>query len=56
MYYLGYYDENGKEEICKKVLTKEEAKMAYNNLKKLYECTIWVAKVEFVNQSQLFEK
>lgn len=56
MYYLGYYTENGEKEICRKVSTKEEAKKAYNSLKKLYECTIWIAKVEFVNPSQLFEK
>lgn len=50
MYVLGIYDENGKEEMCRRVNTEAEAREAYKSIRRSYgKITVWVDKVESVN-------
>lgn len=53
MYKLGCYGDNGEPEVLRTVKTREEAREKYQILKKDYNCTIWIQKIEFINPSDL---
>jgi hypothetical protein len=53
MYKLGCYKNNGEPEVLRTVKTREEAREEYKILKKNYNCTIWIQKIEFVNPKDL---
>lgn len=49
-YRLGYYNTDGKQvELARLIRTEEEAKEKFNSLRKTFQCTIWVEKVEFID-------
>mgnify|MGYP004711851223 CR=1 FL=1 len=59
MYRLGCYKEDGSLKCLrtirgKEIEAKEKAKLAYNFLKEVYKCTIWVQKIEFVDPKEEF--
>lgn len=53
MYKLGCYGDNGNPEVLRTVKTREEAREKYQILKKDYNCTIWIQKIEFIKPSDL---
>lgn len=55
-YRLGCYNTDGSLECLRSVNSKKEAKLAYNRLKKEYQCTIWVQKIEFVDPKEEFKE
>lgn len=54
-YRLGCYNTDGSLECLQAVNSKKEAKLAYSRLKKEYQCTIWVQKIEFVDPKEEFK-
>ena len=59
MYRLGCYKEDGSLERLRtlrgeEIEAKEKARLAYNFLKEVYKCTIWVQKIEFVDPKEEF--
>lgn len=53
MYKLGCYGNNGEPEVLRIAKTREEAKEKYKILKRDYNCTIWIQKIDFVNPKDL---
>lgn len=55
-YKLGRYDTNGDLELLYIVNSndKDKAKLAYEQLKEKYQCTIWVEKIEFIDPEEAF--
>ena len=59
MYKLGCYKEDASLECLRTIIgketeAKEKARLAYNLLKEVYKCTIWVQKIEFVDPKEEF--
>lgn len=56
-YKLGCYDTNGDPELLLIVNSndKDKAKLAYEQLKEKYRCTIWVEKTEFIDPEEEFK-
>lgn len=56
-YKLGRYDTNGDFELLHIVNSndKDKAKLAYEQLKEKYRCTIWVEKTEFIDPEEEFK-
>lgn len=54
-YRLGCYNTDGSLECLQSVNSQKEAKLAYNRIKKEYQCTIWVQKIEFVDPKEEFK-
>ena len=59
MYRLGCYKEDGSLERLRTIRgeeteAKEKARLAYNFLKEVYKCTIWVQNIEFVDPKEEF--
>lgn len=55
MYRLGCYRPDGTLECLQRVNSKNEAKLAYNRIKKTYHCTVWVQKIEFIDPKEEFK-
>ena len=53
MYKFGCYGNDGEPEVLGTAKTREEARKKYQILKKDYNCTIWIQKIEFVNPEDL---
>ena len=59
-YRLGCYGASGNMERLRTITgsedeAKEEARRAYNLLKEVYKCTIWVQKCEYVDPKEEFK-
>nr|DAJ75656.1 MAG TPA: hypothetical protein [Bacteriophage sp.] len=59
-YRLGCYEASGNMECLRTIVggneeAKEKARRAYNLLKEVYKCTIWVQKCEYVDPEEEFK-